>query len=152
MRTYYELIKHIKQTFEQDERVKTVATGDWEQWKRDVFLLAHIDVIDVPYTGEENTSTIRFNVDVTVVDIRDVNKQDVKDKFWHNDTRHDSWNDTLSVLNIARNKILRDVDDVNITLNSATAAERITYAYMNGLDGWRQTWTIDVPDYFTTIC
>jgi hypothetical protein len=152
MNTYYELIKHIKITFEEDERIKTVVTGDWEQWKRDVFLLAHIDVVDAPYISELNTSTIRFNIDISVVDIRDVNKQDVKDKFWHNDTRHDSWNDTLSVLNLARNKILRDHLRNDITLVTATSAQRITYAYMNGLDGWQQTWTIDVPDTFTAIC
>jgi len=152
MNTYYEVIQHIKATFEEDDRVKTVATGDWEQWKRDIFLLAHIDVTDSPYISEDNTSTIRFNIVVSVMDIRDVNKQDVKDKFWHNDTRHDSWNDTLSVLNLARNKVLRDHLRNNITLVTATSAERASWAYRNGLDGWSQTWTIDVPDTFTAIC
>ena len=152
MNTYYEVIQHIKATFEEDDRVKTVATGDWEQWKRDIFLLAHIDVTDSPYISEDNTSTIRFNIVVSVMDIRDVNKQYVKDKFWHNDTRHDSWNDTLSVLNLARNKVLRDHLRNNITLVTATSAERASWAYRNGLDGWSQTWTIDVPDTFTAIC
>ena len=152
MNTYYELIKHIKTTFEEDDRVKNVVTGDFEQWNKDIFLLVHIDVTDTPFVSEDTTSLVVFNVVVTVLDIRDVNNQDVKDRFWHNDNRHDSWNDTLSVLNLARNKVRKDHLRNLITLQTATSAERITYAYMNGLDGWQQTWTVEVPDTFTSVC
>lgn len=151
MNTYYELIKYLKATFEEDNRVNNVVTGDFEEWKKDVFLLVHLDVTDSPFTDLNNTSTVYFNVDITVLDVRDVNKQNVKDRFWHNDNRHDAWNDTLSVLNLARNKVIKDIDR-DISINTASTAERITYAYMNGLDGWRQTWTIEVPDYFTAVC
>ena len=151
MNTYYEVIKYLKETFEEDSRVKNVVTGDYEQWKKDVFLLVHLDVVSSPFTNLLNTSTIFFDVEITVLDIRDVNKENVKDRFWHNDTRHDSWNDTLSVLNLARNKVIKDIDR-DITISSATQADKITFAYMNGLDGWQQTWTIEVPDNFTSVC
>lgn len=152
MNTYNELINHLKITFEEDSRVSNVVTGDHEEWRKDLFLLVHLDVTSSPFTDVLNTSTIRFNIDVSVMDIRDVNKEDIKDRFWHNDNRHDAWNDTLSVLNLARNKVVKDHLDNNITLVSATDAERLTWAYGNGLDGWLQTWTIDVPDNFTSIC
>lgn len=151
MNTYYEVIKYLKETFEEDSRVNNVVTGDYEQWKKDVFLLVHLDVVSSPFTNLLNTSTIFFDVDITVLDIRDVNKENVKDRFWHNDTRHDSWNDTLSVLNLARNKVIKDIDR-DITISAATQADKITFAYMNGLDGWQQTWTIEVPDNFTSVC
>lgn len=150
MNTYYEVLKYLKNTFNEDSRVNSVVTGDMEQWKKDEFLLVHIDVTDSPFNGNQNTALIQFNVTINVLDIRDVNKENVKDKFWHNDNRHDAWNDTLSVLNLARNKTIKSPN--NITLNTATSAERITYAFMNGLDGWQQTWTIEVPDDFTAIC
>lgn len=152
MRTYYNLLNHLKTTFEEDDRVANVVTGDFEEWRKDMFQLVHISFDDSPFLGLDNTSTIRFNITINVLDIRDVNKEDVKDRFWHNDNRHDSWNDTFSILSIARNKIVKDHLDTNITLVTATNAEPITYAYGNGLDGWQQTWTIDVPDDFTTIC
>lgn len=152
MNTYYQLLTHLKATFEEDDRVSNVVTGDFEEWRSDMFLLVHIDINTSPFIGTDNTSLIRFNVDINVLDIRDVNKEDTKDRFWHNDTRHDSWNDCLSVLNIARNKIVKDHLDNNIDLNSATDARRVTYAQGNGLDGWSQTWTIDVPDNFSSIC
>ena len=86
------------------------------------------------------------------MDIRDVNKENVKDKFWNQDNRHDIWNTTRAVLKRAENKMIKDTEQTDITLTDATAAEKVTYAYMNGLDGWQQTWTIDVPDELTTVC
>jgi len=152
MTTYYELIQLIKSTFESDVRVNNVVTGDFEQWAKDLFTLVHIDVTDAPFLGSENVSTVRFNVTINVLDIRDVNKEDVKDRFWHNDNRHDIWNETFSILTIARNKFIKDIADTNITLEESSSANKITYAMMNGLDGWEQTWTIDVPDTYTTVC
>ena len=151
MNTYYELLKYIKSLFESDVRINSVVTGDFEQWKRDEFSIVHINVIDTPFLGTANTSVIQFNVEINVLDIRDVNKEEFKDKFWFNDNRQDIWNETLSILNLARNKVIKDVD-ADITIQSATSAERITYAYMNGLDGWSQTWTVEVPDNFTSVC
>lgn len=152
MNTYYQLLTHLKTTFEEDDRVSNVVTGDFEEWRKDMFLLVHIDINSSPFLGNQNTSTIRFNIDINVLDIRDVNKEDVKDRFWHNDTRHDSWNDCLSVLNLARNKVVKDHLGNDIEIVAVTDALRVTYAYGNGLDGWSQTWTIDVPDNFTSIC
>lgn len=152
MRTYYNVLNHLKTTFEEDERVANVVTGDHEEWRKDMYNLVWIDVVDEVLIGDNNTSTVRFNIDVQVMDIRDVNKEDVKDRFWHNDTRHDGWNDTLSILRLARNKIIKDHLDNNITLVSASNAVRLSWAGGNGKDGWEQTWTIDVPDNFTSIC
>lgn len=152
MNTYYELIKHLKITFEEDERVNNVVTGDFEQWDKDLFNLVHIDVTDAPYISENNTALVRFNITINVLDIRDVNNENVKDRFWFNDNRHDAWNETLSILNLARNKVIKDHLDNNITLVTATTATRRTYAMMNGLDGWEQIWTVDVPDDFTAVC
>ena len=151
MNTYYEVLKYLKSTFDADVRVNNVVTGDFEQWKRDEFSIVHINVLDSPFTNVLNTSTIEFNIEIQVLDIRDVNKEEDKDKFWFNDNRQDIWNETLSILNLARNKVIKDFNN-DITLNAATSAERITYAYMNGLDGWSQTWTIEVPDLFTSVC
>lgn len=152
MNTYYELLKYLKFIFEQDDRVANVVTGDFEEWRRDMFPLVHIDVTDAPFTNILNTSTDQFNVTVNVLDIRDVNKEDFKDRFWHQDTRHDSWNDTFSILKLARNRFIKDHYETDVNVTAYTSAERITYQFQNGLDGWQQTWTIDVPDTFTSVC
>ena len=151
MNTYYELIKHIKTVFEEDVNVSNVVTGDWEEWKKDVFVLVHLDVVSSPYTST-NTAFARFDVLVSVMDIRDVNKEEAKDRFWHNDNRHDNWNTTYAILKRAKNKLIKDHLETGIRWVSATDAIKQSWVYGNGLDGWEQTWTIDVPDNLSTVC
>ena len=152
MTTYYRLITLLKTIFEQDNDVNTVLTGDFEEWKKDIFSIVHIEVLSSAFVGLQNVNVTRYEVSINVLDIRDVNKENVKDKFWHQDNRHDIWNTTRAVLKRAENKMIKDTEQTDITLTDATAAEKVTYAYMNGLDGWQQTWTIDVPDELTTVC
>jgi hypothetical protein len=152
MTTYYRLITLLKTIFEQDNDVNTVLTGDFEEWKKDIFSIVHIEVLSSAFVGLQNVNVTRYEVSINVLDIRDVNKENVKDKFWNQDNRHDIWNTTRAVLKRAENKMIKDTEQTDITLTDATAAEKVTYAYMNGLDGWQQTWTIDVPDELTTVC
>lgn len=152
MNTYYRLLDTLKKIFEQDNDVKTVVTGDFEQWKKDIFGIVHIEVLSSDFIGLESLNVTRYDVSINVLDIRDVNKENIKDKFWHNDNRHDIWNTTRAVLKRAENKMVKDILNTDITLTSATVAERVSYGHMNGLDGWQQTWTIDVPDELTTVC
>ena len=152
MTTYYRLITLLKTIFEQDNDVNTVLTGDFEEWKKDIFSIVHIEVLSSAFVGLQNVNVTRYEVSINVLDIRDVNKENVKDKFWHQDNRHDIWNTTRAVLKRAENKMIKDTEQTYITLTDATAAEKVTYTYMNGLDGWQQTWTIDVPDELTTVC
>lgn len=152
MTTYYRLITLLKTIFEQDNDVNTVITGDFEEWKKDIFSIVHIEVLSSAFVGLQNVNVTRYEVSINVLDIRDVNKENVKDKFWHQDNRHDIWNTTRAVLKRAENKMIKDTEQTDITLTDATSAEKVSYAYMNGLDGWQQTWIIDVPDELTTVC
>jgi hypothetical protein len=153
MRSYYDLIQHLKTTFEEDVNVNTVVSEgypDIDHWRKSIFPIVDINVIGEDETG--NTAITRFNVEITVLDIRDFNKEDVNDKFWRNDNRHDIWNTTHAILKTARNKLIKDHLNTDITVDSYTSAERMSAVLTNTLDGWQQTFTIDVPDTFTTIC
>ena len=153
MRTYYELIKHLKVVFEEDINVSTVTTdssADMDNWKKNIYPIANVFVVEELVT--ENTAISRYSVEITVLDIRDINKEQVNDKFWLNDNRHDNWNTTQAILKTARNKMLKNHLETDITIESYTSAERIIITKENLLDGWQQTWIIDVPDTLTTIC
>lgn len=153
MNTYNELIKYLKTTFEADSMVSTVTTdgyNDMDNWRKNVYPIVDINVLNEPFT--ENTAISRYNVEITVADIRDVNKEEVNDKFWRNDNRHDNWNTTHKILKTARGKVKTDNNDSGIELVTATPAERLIFVKENALDGWQQTWTIDVDDDYTTIC
>jgi hypothetical protein len=153
MNTYYELLNHLKTTFESDDDVSTVVTGDTSQidvYRKKIFPLVHVLVTSSPFLP--STAVTRYLVEVTCVDIRDDNKTEVKDKFWYNDNRHDNWNLTRKILKTANLKLLKDHLNTDITLVDAIDASPVMYGYKNGLDGWQQTLTIDVPDDYTTIC
>lgn len=153
--SYNSLIETIKETFESDELVSTVVTGDASEvdnYKKNLFPLVHIDVTDSVFLGTSNTSTSEYNVIITVVDIRDVNKIEDRDKFWKNDNRHDSWNTTRHILRTAEIKMIKEIYGDNINLVTASSAELLSFTRENTLDGWQQTWTIDLPDYYVKAC
>lgn len=150
MRTYYELLNYLKSVFEADDMVNTITTEgylDMDNWRKNLYPLVDVFVVNSPFV--DSTAVTRYNVEITVLDIRDFNNEVVNDKFWRNDNRHDNWNTTRAILKLAQNKVIKNQD---ITLVTATDAERIVLGKENGLDGWQQTFTIDVPDLYTAIC
>jgi len=155
MNTYYKLITTIKDTFEEDARVNTVTTSgddDIDINKKNLYPLVHLNVLDSPFITLDTTAVVRYNVEVTVVDIRDINKEIINDKFWLNDNRHDNWNETRSILKEAQNKLVKNINGSDVTITSATAANILSFAKENTLDGWQETWTVDVPDIYTKSC
>ena len=155
MNTYYKLITTIKDTFEDDSRVSTVTTSgddDIDINKKNLYPLVHVNVLDSPFITLDTTAVVRYSVEVTVVDIRDINKEIINDKFWLNDNRHDNWNETRSILKEAQNKLVKNINGSDVTITSATAANILSFAKENTLDGWQETWTVDVPDIYTKSC
>ena len=155
MNTYYTCIQTLQTIFTQDTNVSTVVSGEpseIDNYKRNMFPLVHLNVIDSPFLSENTTAVTRYNVEVTVLDIRDINKEDILDKFWHNDNKHDNLNLTRAILKKAENRLIKDTEDTNVTLNTSGSAVPSVYEHGNLLDGWSQTFTIDVPDTLTTVC
>ena len=153
--SYNALLETLKETFEDDKMVSTVVTGDAtevDNYKKNLFPLVHLDVENSPFLGDSNTSTSQYNVVVTVVDIRDINKEEDRDKFWKNDNRHDNWNTTRHILRTAEVKMIKEIYGNNINLVTTTGAELLSFVRENTLDGWQQTWTIDVPDEYVRAC
>lgn len=153
--SYNSLIETLKETFESDSRVSTVVTGDGteiDNYKKNLFPLVHLEVENSPFLGVQNTSSAQYIVVVTVVDIRDINKEENRDKFWRNDNRHDNWNTTRAILRTAEIKMVKETYSDNINLVTATSADLLSFVRENTLDGWQQTWTLDVPDDYITAC
>lgn len=153
MRTYIELLKNLKTVFEEDQNVSTVTTegfADMDLWKKNVYPIVDVFVIDE--VAIDNTAMTRYNVEITVLDIRDINNEEIIDKFYRNDNRHDNWNTTQAILKTGRNKMLKNQQENDITIDSYTNALRMVIQKENMLDGWQQIWSVDVPDDLTTIC
>ena len=153
--SYNLLIETLKQTFESSDLVSTVITGDAtevDNYKKNLFPLVHIEVSYMPFLGVSNTSTVNYNVVITVVDIRDVNKEEDRDKFWKNDNRHDNWNTTAYILRTGQVKMIKEIYGEDVNLVDATAAQQLDGVRENVLDGWQQTWTVSVPDIYVKAC
>tara|TARA_R110002050_G_scaffold237287_1_gene373214 strand:- start:911 stop:1381 length:471 start_codon:yes stop_codon:yes gene_type:complete len=153
--SYNTLIETIKQTFESDALVSTVVSGDAtevDNYKKNLFPLVHIEVENMPFLGLQNTSTVDYNVVVTVVDIRDVNKTENRDKFWQNDNRHDNWNTTSFILRTAQTKMIKEIYGDNISLVTASVGNKLDGVRENILDGWQQTWTVSAPNIYIKAC
>lgn len=156
MTTYYTLLQTLNTYFKQDINVNTISTQDdhniIDNYKKNIYPLVHLTIQSSPFISEQTTAVTRYEVEVNVLDIRDINKEEVNDKFWLNDNRHDNLNTTMAILKTASNKMIKDTLGIDVTLESATSAVPVIYAFKNVLDGWTQTWTIDVPDTLTTVC
>lgn len=154
--SYNLLIQTLKQTFESDDLVSTVITGDAtevDNYRKNLFPLVHIDVESfAPVSNIDNTSTVDYSVIITVVDIRDVNKEEDRDKFWKNDNRHDNWNKTAFILRTGLLKMVKEIYGDNVSLLSNSTAELLSFTRENTLDGWQQTWVVSVPDIYVKAC
>ncbi len=98
MNGFYRVTDIIKDTLQADVNVNTVTYGDITQIdldKQTIFPLSHIIVNAV--TSRENT--LLFNISILSMDIVDVNKDEVTDKFIGNNNEQDVLNTQLSVLN-----------------------------------------------------
>lgn len=159
MRAYHDLLLYLKELFESvnvigDNTVRTITTDgfiEMDNFRKTIYPIVDFYIVGSPLSIT-NTAEVQFNVDITVLDIRDVNKEQVIDKIYWNDNRHDNWNLCYAILKQAFNKAVRQDNDFDISLVSSTEAERITLGKKNGLDGWSATWTMSVPDINTKIC
>jgi len=150
MRAYYNALQTLKEIFEADEFVNTVTSDGYisfDDWRKNIYPLVDIYITTSAF-NENTTNVSRFNVDITCMDIRDYSKEEVNDKFWTNDNRHDTWNLTHAILKRGFSRAIKSYDLFSI--ESFTDAERIVFGKENGLDGWRMSWTVSVTDELNT--
>ena len=145
MNAYTQLLRHVKGLSEQDSYITTILSRlpedfDWE--KGNIFPILNISALAGTFTS---TSTIQFDVTITCVDKRDINKDEVNDKFWSNDNEVDNHNATLSHLSHLWVKLNRDYSRANITASQTPTLEQIEFEGMNLVDGWSITFQVEMP-------
>ena len=150
MNAYSRLLRYIRSLAEQDVFVKTITTGaDIDLNKGDIFPLFNIDITDAIFSSN---ATITFSLNIQCLDIRDINNENVNDKFYLNDNEVDNYNGTLSCLNALWVKIHRDFEDNNITASDSPTLTQITYSDKNLLDGWDMSLEVEMPIDETSFC
>ena len=145
MNAYSQLLRHIKSMADEDEYITTVLHRlpedfDWE--KGNIFPILNISALAGTFTS---TSTIQFDVTLTCVDKRYINKEDVNDKFWSNDNEVDNHNSTLSAISNLWTRINRDYSRENITASDSPSITQIEFEGVNLMDGWEITFQVEMP-------
>ena len=151
MNAYYELLRVLKTSLENNIDVNTVTQGDILEVdlnKKNIFPLAHISVS----TGTFAENVIRFNVQIISMDIRNSVTDTVSDKFVGNDNEIDNLNTSLAVLRRTYNELVKDKYSEDITIIGEPNLELFTEARQNLLDGWSMNVQVEVPDTIMSIC
>jgi hypothetical protein len=116
-----------------DDRIKTLFSANEDEIdfnKKDYYPMANIRV------SANDFSTDQITYEVTVLDIRDINKKKITSKFEGNDNRWDNWTLTYDVIRSLIAKLERLQNDKDIEFANSSGALQIDNAFANGLDGF----------------
>ncbi|MFS4469120.1 hypothetical protein [Maribacter sp. 2210JD10-5] len=149
MRTYYQILKLIREKLEADPLVNTVTQGDITEIdldKQNLFPLAHIQT----GTAVIGAKTIDFNLTVFAMDIRDTSNVPRTDKFNGNHNAIDNLNSMLAICNRLFKSIAVLEDDFSIGDNPT--CEPFYESRTNTLDGFAMSFVIQIPNTEIAIC
>ena len=152
MNSYTQLLYYIKQLGEADIFVNTVTKSvseDLDIYKGNIFPILNIEVTGGSYPSN---GVIRYTVELTCIDLRDINKEIETDKFWSQDNEVDNLNETQAVLSRVWLNMIRDFADNNITASESPTLIPLIYEGKNLYDGWQLTFDVDVPNTIINIC
>tara|TARA_R110001592_G_scaffold156975_2_gene387755 strand:+ start:434 stop:895 length:462 start_codon:yes stop_codon:yes gene_type:complete len=152
MNAYTEVLRYIKSLGEDDVFINTVTkTGgvDLDTYKGNIFPILDIFITSGSFPSN---SMIRYTIELTCVDLRDINKEINTDKFWNNDNEVDNLNETQAVLNRIWLLMVKDFANNNITASIDPTIDPIIYEGKNIYDGWRLTFDVDVPNTDINLC
>jgi len=151
MREFYKVVDYLKTTLSNDINVHTITHGlrsmvDID--KKNIFPLAHLQV-----TGSTQTDgALTFTFEVAVVDIRNISKQQVTDKFLGNDNELDNLNTCHAILNRLVSIIKNQNNSDYIQLVNAPTLQPIIFEESNLLDGWRTDLELIIPNNEIVVC
>ena len=151
MNHYTQLLIYIKSLADADVFINTVLKGgDFDLNKMDLYPVLNIDILTGGFT---NGSTVLLDVEITCLDIRDENKNEVTaDKFWDQDNEVDNHNETLEVLNRLWLKMYVDFADNDITSSENPTFAKMTGVEKNRLDGWLLSFSVEMPNTTIDLC
>lgn len=152
MNQYSELLYFIKGLAEAHELVNTVTNTKPDELdldKANIYPLFHIYISTAQFT---NGQTIAFDIVLTCLNNRDMNKEVIEDKFWRQDNEVDNHNETLAILNDIWLRIKRDWNDTEISSSENVTLEKVEFEKGNILDGWSLPFRVEMPNTTISLC
>lgn len=151
MREFYKVVDYLKETLSNDINVHTITHGLRSMTdidKKNIFPLVHLQVT----SSTVSNSMATFIFEVAVVDLRNISKQPVSDKFLGNDNELDNLNTCHAVLNRLVSILQNQNNNDGIQLVNVPTLQPIIFEESNLLDGWRCDLELIIPNNEIVVC
>jgi hypothetical protein len=151
MRDFYKVVDYLKTTLEADVNVHTITHGLRSMTdidKKNIFPLVHLQVT----SSSVLNGSVNFTFEIAVVDLRNISKQIVTDKFLGNDNELDNLNTCHAVLNRLVSILTNQNNEFGIQLVNAPTLQPIIFEESNLLDGWRTDLELIIPNNEIVVC
>ena len=151
MREFYKVVDYLKETLSNDINVHTITHGLRSMTdidKKNIFPLVHLQVT----SSTVSNSMATFIFEIAVVDLRNISKQPVTDKFLGNDNELDNLNTCHAVLNRLVSILQNKNNNDGIQLVNVPTLQPIIFEESNLLDGWRCDLELIIPNNEIVVC
>ena len=151
MREFYKVVDYLKTTLSNDVNVHTITHGLRSMMdidKKNIFPLVHLQVT----SSTVSNSMATFIFEVVAVDLRNISKQQVTDKFLGNDNELDNLNTCHAVLNRLVSILQNQNNTDAIQLVNVPNLQPIIFEESNLLDGWRCDLELIIPNNEIVVC
>ena len=126
----------------------TQGTDIIDNVKKNIFPLAHINILNASAPGQSNT----FTFEIAVLDIRNVSKVKSNNKFLGNDNEIDNLNTCHAIINYALTKMQLTRNEFDIEIENVSDLTPILLEFTNMLDGWKVDLTLSIPNNAMSVC
>jgi hypothetical protein len=126
----------------------TQGTDIIDNVKKNIFPLAHINILNASAPGQSNT----FTFEIAVLDIRNVSKVKSNNKFLGNDNEIDNLNTCHAIINYALTKMQLERNAFDIEIETISELSPILLEFTNMLDGWKVDLTLSIPNNAMSVC
>ena len=151
MNSFYKVVEFIKRHFENDIFVHKITHGvieDIDVDKKNIFPLVHLSII----SAQVLDGIIVYTFRIWALDIRNISKKPITDKFLKNDNELDNLNTCFAICNkfLTRVKLQRMPNDIE--LQAMSTLEPVQYEMSNTLDGWQFDVQLSIPNNNIEVC
>jgi hypothetical protein len=145
MNEFYKIIEFLKSTIDSNPLVNTITHGAPDLIdidKKNIYPLVHLNVTQ----SQVLSGYVSFDIEITSLDIRNVLKSNVRDKFLGNDNELDNLNTCHAILNHLITKLKLQYNDYDVELLNEPNLIPMLLQFSNQLDGWQTTLTLGIKN------
>lgn len=145
MNSFYKVVDFLKGHFESDSFVHTITHGvvnDVDIDKKNIFPLVHFSINNAQVVE----GLVIYTFTIWVLDIRNISKKPITDKFLKNDNELDNLNTCFAISNrfLTKLRLQRLPNDIELFANSTL--EPVQFDFSNVLDGWQFDVQLSIPN------